>query len=74
MKKHKLVDPEKPSFKRREVGDPRMDGWIGNPTDKKQPSGIPVAGFAGKVLVHPSLICQICASDQGHFHVMRYVL
>jgi len=27
--------------------------------------GNPVACFAGQILIHPSLICQIGASDQG---------
>jgi hypothetical protein len=55
-----------------------MNGWIRNPADKKQPSGIPVADFAGKLLVHPSQICHIGELDQGlsssYFKIIQHAV
>jgi hypothetical protein len=38
-----------------------------NPTKPSRCSGNPVTGLVGQVLIHPSHVCQIGTTDQGHF-------
>jgi hypothetical protein len=40
-----------------------------NPDRITPPPGNPGVGMSSKVLVHPSHICQIGESDQGHFEL-----
>jgi hypothetical protein len=46
-----------------EISDSVADG--DDATNQSRNAGNPAAGVAGQVLIHPSYLCQIGASDQG---------